>query len=65
MDSNYCQIVREVLNDERVIDEKTCEAMAVLAERLERVKRMDKVFSGISFSPAVKRLAKRKIAISV
>lgn len=59
MELNHCQIVTESLSGQRATDEQTFAAMAVLTERLERVKQMDEVFAGIGFSPAAQELLSR------
>ena len=44
VDSNYCQIVRDSLAGERAIDEQTFASLAILNERLERLKKFGKNF---------------------
>jgi hypothetical protein len=56
MDSNHCQIVKDSISGERTIDEQTFASIAILGERLEQLKKLDKVFSGVEFSPAIKKL---------
>ncbi len=56
MDSNHCQVVRDGIVGERAIDEQTFASLAVLSERLERLKKLDKVFSDVAFSSAVEKL---------
>ena len=65
MDSNHCQTVTEALEGKRKVDEKTFAALAVLFERLERVKKLDDAFAGISFSPAVERLQSQVSRVAV
>ena len=64
-DSNHCQIVRDSLAGERAVDEQTFVSLTVLAERLERLKKLDKVFNNVAFSPAVKKLTKQRNAVAV
>ncbi len=64
-DSNHCQIVRESIAGERAVDEQTFASLAILTERLERLKKLDKSFSEIAFSSGVKRLKARKNAVAV
>ena len=66
MDSNHCRTVRESLEGKRELDEHTFAAIAVLSERLERLKNSNSTFAGISFSPAVEKLQKKmtKVAVS-
>jgi hypothetical protein len=59
MDSNHCQIVRDSIIGERTIDEQTFASLAVLGERLERLKKLDKFFSAVSFSSAVEKLKRQ------
>lgn len=61
---SHCQAVTEALNGERAVDEQTFGSLAVLRERLERL-RLDKRFAGVRFSSAVKKLAERKEAALV
>ena len=56
MDSNHCQVVRDSIVGERVVDGQTFASLAVLSERLERLKKLDKVFSDVAFSSAVEKL---------
>jgi hypothetical protein len=65
MDSNHCQIVRDSITDKRTIDEHTFVSLAVLDERLERLKKLNKVFSGVEFSSAVKKLKTRNNRVPV
>jgi hypothetical protein len=65
MSSNHCRIVGESLAGEREVDEQTFASLAVLAERLERLKAADKTFSSITFSSAVKKLQSQKNAVAV
>ena len=50
-------IIRESLSGEKPVDETTFSSIAVLAERMERLKRSSEVFEDISFSPEVEELA--------
>ena len=62
---NHSQIVQESLTGERETDEQTFTSLAILAERLERLKRFSSSFSEVSFSPAVKKLMRQKNAAAV
>jgi len=64
-DSNHCQIVRDSIAGERAVGEQTFASLAILTERLERLKKLDKSFSEIAFSSGVKRLKTRKNAVAV
>ena len=61
--TNHFQVVRGSLAGEREVDERTFASVAVLGERLERVRGLGKAFSGISFSSAVEELAGRNSAL--
>ena len=65
MDSNHCQIVENCLNGTRPVDEQSMGSMAILGERLERLKKLDSRFNIIDFSPVAKRLAEHKMRLSV
>jgi hypothetical protein len=64
-DGNHRQIVEDSLSGQRAVDERTFASLEILADRLERLKKFDKVFSRVTFSPAVKELAERKSAVPV
>ena len=64
-DSTHCQILRDGLNGRRAVDEQTFASIAILSERLERLKRLDKSFGSVEFSPAVKKLARQKDTVTV
>ena len=65
MDLNHCQIVEKSLAGEREVDEQSFASLAILSERLERVKKLGKEFSGIEFSSAVNELARQKNIVAV
>jgi hypothetical protein len=65
MDSNHCRIVAGSLVGEREVDERTFTSLAIIGERLERLKKIDETFSGIEFSPAVEKLQSRKNKVIV
>jgi hypothetical protein len=64
-DSNHCQIVEKSLIGERAVDEQTFASLEILTERLERLKKLDSIFSSVDFSSAVKKLKTRKNALAV
>jgi len=51
------KIINDSLTGQRPIDETTFSSVAVLAERMERLKKNSKIFEDISFSPEVEELA--------
>ena len=57
---NHSKIVQDSLTGERETDEQTFTSLAILAERLERLKRFSGSFSQVSLSAAAKRLMRRK-----
>ena len=63
--SNHCRIVAESLTGERDVDEQTFASLAILGEKLERLKKHDKAFSRITFSPAVKKLQSQKNTVAI
>jgi len=65
MDSNCCRIVEKSLSGERAVDERTFASLAILTERLERLKKLGGNFSSVSFSSSVKQLKRRESTLSV
>lgn len=65
MDGSYCQIVARTLAGERPVDEQTHASVAVLAERLERLKSHGGLFADIEFSPDLLRMRERSESISI
>jgi hypothetical protein len=54
---NHFQVVKESLSGKRAVSEDTFSSIAVLAERLERLKRTSSIFANITFSPQAEELA--------
>ena len=63
--SNHYRIVAKSLARERDVDEQTLSSLAILTERLERLKKTNKSFSNVTFSPAVKKLQNQKNKVAV
>ena len=63
--SNCCRIVSESLTGEREVDERTFASIAILTERLSRLKELGGFFADIGFSTNVKRLKSRADAVLV
>lgn len=61
----HCRIVGESLMGERPVDEQTCASMAILAERLERLKQSSGLFAGVTFSPYVQKMNRHAEAVAV
>lgn len=65
MDGSYYQIIARTLSGERPLDEQTDASLAILAERMERLRRHGGLFAEIEFSPHVQRLRHRSEPVSV
>ena len=63
--SNHYEVVAGSLAGNREADEQTFASLAVLGERLERLKGIDDAFSGVKFSPAVCKLQEHATAVAV
>jgi len=57
------RIINEALAGERPMDEQTHAAMAILAERLQRLKQSSSLCADIVFSPHVKKLQRQAEAL--
>ncbi len=64
-DSNHCRVVTESLAGKREIDEQTYASLTILEERLERLKRVNGIFSGVAFSPDAEKLLSQKNTVAV
>jgi hypothetical protein len=62
---NHCEIVGKSLRGERGVDEQTFASLAVLAERLEGLKKLGEVFEDAAFSEDVRKLIEQKDAVAV
>ena len=65
MDLNHCQIVGKSLAGAREVDEGTFASLTILTERLERLKKVDEIYRGISISPHVEELQAQKDTVGV
>ncbi len=65
VNSNHCQIVEKSLAGEIAVDEQTFASLTILTERLERLKKLDKIFYNVEFSTAVKKLEAQKSPVAV
>lgn len=61
----HCQIVGESLIGERPVDEQTGASLAILAERLERLRHSSNLFAGVTFSPYVQKMERHSRAVVV
>jgi hypothetical protein len=64
-DSNHYRVVAESLAGEKEIDEQTFASLAVLSEKLERLKQLDDAFSSVAFSSAIEKLLTQKDLLTV
>ena len=64
-DSNHCRLVAESLAGNRQVDEQTFAALAILDEKLERLKKLDSAFYNVAFSADVEKLRARRNAVAV
>ena len=64
-DSNHCRIVTESLAGKREVDEQTFASLTILDERLERLKKLNVIFSGVAFSPDAEKLLSQKNTVAV
>jgi hypothetical protein len=48
-DSKHYQIVEKSLAGDREVNEQTFTSLAILSERLEHLKKVDKIFDGVTF----------------
>ena len=65
MESDYFDVLKGSLTGEREVDQQTHVSMAVLSDRLERVRKLGKAFSGVCFSEDVEQLSKKSSALAV
>ena len=65
LDSDHYRIVEQSLCGHRSVDEHTLASLAILGERLERVKKLGGLFEHVRFSPAAKRLKQQKNVAAV
>ena len=64
-DLNHCQIVSESLAGSRAVDEQALAALAVLTDRLARLKETNPTFASVTLSPQAESLAARAAALAV
>jgi hypothetical protein len=62
---SHLERVKEILCGKKEVDENTFASIEVLRERMERLKQLDKGFSGVGFSPFVWRLARRRKEVAI
>lgn len=65
MADEHLRIVKEAVEGKRDVDERTLIAIEALDERLQRLRKMDKIFDEVKFSTAVKRILTRQDLLTV
>lgn len=53
---DHYRIVKDALEGKRGIDEQILGSLSVFEERLERLKKLDRLFNDVDFSAAVRKL---------
>lgn len=64
-DSNHCRTVNESLAGQRKVDEQTLDSLTILEERLNRLKKLNGIFSDVTFSPDAAKLLRQKNTVAV
>jgi hypothetical protein len=64
-DSNHCRIVTESLAGQRKVDERTFDSLTILEERLNRLKKLNGIFSDVTFSSDAAKLLRQKNNVAV
>ena len=62
---DFVNVAKQAVNGKRPIDEIVYSSIAVLAERLEGLKKNSNLFGGISLSPYMEELACREMVSSL
>jgi hypothetical protein len=62
---NHCRIVGGCLNGKAEISEQIFASMAVLAERLGKLKSLGGIISKVEFSPYIKKIKSRENTVTV
>lgn len=65
MECNDFEVLRQTVSGERAVDETAFASVAMLAERLERLKKASSLFAGVEFSPAVKELSELEMVSAI
>jgi hypothetical protein len=63
-ETNHHQVVLDAITGRRPSDEQALSCLAILEDRLERIKKVAPQFAAVSFSPAAKRLTRRHSAVA-
>lgn len=62
---NYVKVAQEALSSKRLADEHVLESMAILNERLDRIRSLGGKFAHIGFSSAAKKMTMSHKAMAV
>jgi len=65
IEQNHYELVASSITGERHVDEQTFTALAILTERLERVRNLGGAFAKVTFSPAAKRLQRQNHSVAL
>jgi hypothetical protein len=64
-ETEHFRIIKEAMEGKHAVDEQALVSLAVLEERLGRLKKLDKIFDEVEFSSAVKKILSGKKALTV
>ena len=62
---NHFEIISKGLSQGRYADEDTFSSIAVLADRLERLKKSSSLFADVTFSPQIEELASQEMFLAI
>ena len=65
MNRDHCEVVSQSLSGQKPVDENTYASLAVLRDRLDRVRKLGGKFADIGFSPEAKQLARNQQVASL
>ena len=63
-ETDHHQVVKDALFGRRPVNEQALCSVAILEDKLDRLKRLGSQFAAVSFSPAVKHLATQHSAVT-
>lgn len=64
-ETNHYQVVKDCVTGKQAINEKSAVSAAVLAERLEKLKRLGGCFENIEFSGAMKNVLEEASSLAL
>ena len=65
MADEHLRIVKQAVEGKREVDERTLASIEALDERLQRLRKMDKIFDEVRFSAAVTKILTRQDLLTV